>query len=114
MSNTESAVTQWKQIAETLGFSDEPSMWHQLYAREGRTVSELAKTLGFGTATVTRRMHLCGVDRKSRGGANSPSKVAIAVEHLDPRFVTLAEPRELAELVDCSVHSIYRVLKERS
>jgi hypothetical protein len=106
------AQTQWKEIANTLGFSDEKSMWEELYVKDKRTIGELAKTLGFGTATLSRRMQLCGIDKRQRGGANSPSRVAIAIAHLDQRFVRLAKPDEIAKLVDASVHSVYRILKE--
>lgn len=112
MNNTESAQTQWKGIAETLGFPDEVQMWVQLYTTERRTIGELSKTLGYGSATIARRLHLCGIDKRQRGGANTPPKIAIAVGHLDQRFVRLARVDEIAKLVDASVHSIYRVIKE--
>jgi hypothetical protein len=112
MSNTESASTQWKEIAETLGFPDEPTMWVQLYQVEGRPIAELSKTLGFGTATLARRIALCGVEKRPRGGVNNPSKLVTALKHLDQRFVRTAQASEIASLVGCSTHSIYRILKE--
>lgn len=112
MSNTENAQTQWKQIAETLGYPDEPTMWVQLYKTEKRTIGELGKTLGFGSATVARRLQLCGIDKRSRGGANAPSRVAIAIAHLDQRFVRMSRPEEISQVVGTSIHSVYRVLKE--
>lgn len=112
MSNTESAQTQWKQIAETLGFPDETQMWVQLYTTEKRTIGELSKTLGFGTATIARRIDLCGVGKRSRGGATTPARIAIAVGHLDQRYVRLSRPEEIAKTIGASIHSIYRVMKE--
>lgn len=112
MSNTESAATQWKEIAETLGFPDETQMWVQIYKKENRPIGELAKTLGFGPATVARRISLCGIGKRARGGANSPSRVAISIAHLDQRYVRLARPEDIARLIGASVHSVYRVLKE--
>jgi hypothetical protein len=112
VSNTESAQTQWKQVAETLGFPDETQMWVQLYMSEKRTIGELSKTLGYGTATIARRINLCGVDKRKRGGATSPSRIAIAVGHLDQRYVRLSRPEDIAKIVGSSIHSIYRVMKE--
>jgi hypothetical protein len=112
MSNTESAQTQWKQIAGQLGFADETAMWYNLYLLENRSIGELAKTLGFGTATVARRIGICGVEKRNRGGAQNPSKILISITHLDQRFVRLAQPQEIADLVGASVHSVYRILKE--
>lgn len=112
MSNTESAQTQWRQVAETLGFPDETQMWHQFYVAEKRTIGELSRTLGFGTATIARRIGLCGVDKRSRGGVNSPSKITINIAHLDQRFVRLSKPEVIAHLVNASTHSVYRIIKE--
>lgn len=112
MSNTESANTQWKQVAETLGFSDEPTMWFQLYVIEERKIGELAKTLGYGTATVARRIDISGVEKRKRGGSNAPSRIAINLAHLDQRMVRLTPASELAKLIGASVHSVYRLLKE--
>lgn len=112
MSNLESAQVQWKILAASLGFNDEPTMWVQFYKIEGRTIGELSKTLGYGPATVARRLQLCGVDKRQRGGANTPSRIAIAIGHLDQRFVRTARPEEIARTIGSSIHSVYRVLKE--
>jgi hypothetical protein len=86
-------------------------MWHGLYIIDGRKIGELSKTLGYGTATIQRRMKLCGIEVRQRGGANTPSRIAIAVWHLDPRYVRTAQPDEVAYIIDASVHSVYRILK---
>lgn len=112
MSNTESAQTQWKDMAASLGFTDEATMWQQLYNIESRTIGELSRTLGYGTATIARRIAICGVEKRSRGGSNNPSRIVIAISHLDQRFVRLAKPDEIARLVGASVHSVYRIIKE--
>lgn len=112
MSNTGSAQSQWKEIANTLGFPDEPQMWNQLYIIEGRSIAELAKTIGYGSATVARRIDLCGVEKRTRGGQNNPSKLIIALNHLDQRYLRLANPEEVSLLIGSSVHSIYRLMKE--
>lgn len=112
MSNTESAQTQWNELAASIGFPSETSMWDQLYSTEERSIAELAKTLGYGTATVARRIGICKVKKKGRGGANTPPRVYANMFHMDQRFVRLAHPEELAKLLDCSVHSVYRLRRE--
>jgi hypothetical protein len=112
MSNTESADTQWNEMARTLGFEDETSMWLQLYIKERRPIAELAKTLGYGTATIARRIAVAGVMKRTRGGPNASGKTASLIGHLDQRWVRMSYPKEVAEVLGVSSHSVYRVLKE--
>ncbi len=112
MSNQGSANEQWAQMARAIGYENEAAMWNQLYTVEKRPIAELSKTLGFGTATIQRRVRLNEVERKSRGGAHTPSKIYDKMFHLDQRFVRTAEVDELIVLCDASTHSIYRVRKE--
>lgn len=112
MSNTIASSNQWKEIAEHLGYDSETLMWHQLYTIEGRTIDQLAKTLGFSTCCISRRIGLCGISKRLRGGANNPSRILATLAHLDQRFVRTSGPKELAEVIGCSPHSIYRSLQE--
>lgn len=113
MSNTGSAREQWLELATSIGFTSEEDMWKKLYMEDKRTISDLSKTLGYGTATIQRRiaMHITE-GRRGRGGKNTPSKVQEKVFRLDQRFVALAHPEEIAKLCDCSVHSVYRIKRE--
>jgi hypothetical protein len=112
VSNTESAQTQWRKLAESIGFVDEKSMWQKLYTEEKRTIAELSKTLGFGTACIQRRIKLNEIETRTRGGAVAPSRIYIKLFHLDQRYVRTAEPSELAKLLGASVHSVYRLRRE--
>jgi hypothetical protein len=56
-------------------------------------------------------MRHCGIDIRQRGGANTPSRIAITIWHLDPRYVRTHDVDEIAFIVDASVHSVYRILK---
>ncbi len=112
MKNSESAQTEWAKVAETVGFQSEAAMWQQLYGVEGRSIGELAKVMGYGTATIARRLSLCEVEKRKRGGSHNPSQVAIMLGRLDQRIVHLSTAKELAQLLGASPHSIYRVMKE--
>lgn len=112
MSNTQSAQQIWDDLAKSIGFDGEKAMWDQLYVAEKRTIKELSKTIGYGTATIDRRIKLSGVTTRARGGANSPAKVYDKYFHLDQRAATLATPEEVAKLCDASIHSIYRIRRE--
>lgn len=112
MSNTSSANEQWKELAASIGYTTELAMWEQLYVVEERGIGELAKTLGFGTATVQRRIKLANVERRTRGGAHSISRVYDRYFHLDQRFVALASGEEIATLCGASPHTIYRLRRK--
>jgi hypothetical protein len=99
----------WNTLAQSIGFETEAAMWAQLYVKEKRPIAELAKTLGYGTATIQRRLRLADIERKRRGGPQTPSLVYNKMFHLDQRFVCLASTEEIAQLVNASPHSVYRI-----
>lgn len=124
MSNTSSAREQWEELANSIGFivedvlgvernrqvsPSEEAMWQQLYGEENRSISDLAKHLGFGTATIQRRLGIADVKMRKRGGRNMPSRVYEKLFHLDQRFLALAHPEEIAKICACSIHTVYRV-----
>lgn len=112
MSNSASAKENWNQIAQTAGYPDEATMWYQMYTIEGRKIIEISKTLGYSTCCISRRMRLLKIDMRPRGGANNPSRIAAALFHLDQRFVRMSTPKELAQVINCSAHSVYTLMKE--
>lgn len=114
MSNGASAREQWDTLAQSIGYTDERHMWEQLYKEEGRSINDLARTLGFGTATIQRRLRLSGIERKKKGGPYAPSMVYYKLFHLDQRVVYLSEAEDLAVLCDASIHSIYRIRRLHS
>jgi hypothetical protein len=113
MSNTASARENWLELAASIGYPDEAAMWQQLYVVEKRSIAELAKTLGYGTACVQRRLRLANIDRRERGGAKVVSKLEDKLFHLDQRFVALASKEEIAALVGGSTHSVYRIRRKQ-
>lgn len=109
MSNTTSANEQWTELSASIGFGSEEEMWNKLYVEEKRSIGDLAKHLGFGTATIQRRLEIKGIQRRKRGGANTPARTQEKIFKLDQRFLLFAHPDEIAKLCDCSVHSVYRI-----
>ena len=61
----------WAAIIEKLGYKDEPSMWEDLYINQELSIATIARILSVGSATVNRRIRLCGIPTRSRGGAKN-------------------------------------------
>ena len=98
----------WMTISRSLGFHGEKDMWKNLYIDRGLSVSKLAAALQVGTATVTRRMEMCGIERRERGGANGTSHHTRKLYYLDPRFVFLAPDDEVARLIGAHWSTVYK------
>lgn len=61
----------WDLIAKNQGYDSEKEMWVGIYATRKMSIRQLSDLLGFGTATIGRRLDLCGVKKKNRGGPNN-------------------------------------------
>lgn len=61
----------WEPIAKTLGYPDEKSMLVDLYEKEGLSITDLAKKLGYARNSVRRRLLEYGIKPRSRGGLNN-------------------------------------------
>lgn len=108
----ESSQNYWNELARSIHFEDEKNMWEALYVAEARSISDLAKVLGFGTATVARRLQMAGVVKRGRGGRQTPARVHFKLFHLDQRYVRMSSIAELAKLCDSSFAAVYKKRKE--
>ena len=61
------------EIAQHLGFEDEDTMLIELYTRQGWSISELSKKIGYSYANMRNRLLRRGIELRGRGGDNRPT-----------------------------------------
>lgn len=64
----------WDTLAKTRGYANEKEMWEGLYVNKIMSIRQLSQLLNFGSATIARRLELCGIKKKGRGGPNHLKK----------------------------------------
>ena len=105
----------WKKVTRTLGFETEHEMWEELYNNQQSSIEDLHERLGFGTHTIKRRLAVCNIALRGRGGNNhsTPPRKDILF-HLDQRVVVFSTQKELSFLTGCSpaVISTYKTLSK--
>lgn len=97
----------WNPIAETLGYRNEEHMLRDLYEEQNFSISEIAKRLGFAQNNVRRRLLICGMQLRERGGRNNLGNRVLS-ELTDEQLSQ--DPRKVA--AECNVH-ISTVFKEK-
>jgi hypothetical protein len=98
----------WDELARTIGYSNEKDMLEDFYLEEEMSVSEIARRLGAGTATIARRLSLAGVEKRSRGGANNLANQRRKLFHMDQRISLLADLNLVAKLSGASRSTCYK------
>lgn len=98
----------WNGIARKAGFADEKAMLTSFYIEDQLPVSEIARRLNFGIATIAGRLTKCGIDKRARGGPNNQHKITRLLFRLDQRFVFSTPTKELGELLGVHESTVYK------
>ena len=98
----------WDALAGVLGYRNEKEMFEDLYLAQRISISRLALKLGAGSATVARRIRLCGIDRRPRGGANNLSKSKQRLYYMDQRLVLVRPLVKEAERLKIHPSTLYK------
>jgi len=101
-------ITDWNCFARSLGYKDERDMMEDMYANQRLPISEIANRIKVGTATISRRLSLLGVDKRSRGGANNPGRQTSKLFHFDQRVVLSLDLNRLATITRISRSLCYK------
>lgn len=101
----------WKGLATSLNYTTETEMWQDLYLEQKLTIQQLSLRLGYGTHTIRRRMLLCSIDMRQRGGPRTSAYNRGKVFHLDQRCVWTMSVQELCKALNVSQDVIYRYKK---
>lgn len=105
----------WQKIARSLGYIDEKNMWYNLYTVDGNSIDNLYQRLGYATHTIRKRLKVCNIEVRSRGGSNGATPPALNILfHIDQRIIWSRTIKELTELTGCSpaVISRYRTTSQ--
>lgn len=88
---------------------------HELYVRQGKTMTEIATQLGIGASSVRRRLHELGIVARPRGPKGSKESAPLTLTEQDLRELYLEQRLsipQIAELYGCANETIrQRLLK---
>ena len=101
----------WEGLAKGLGYKEEKEMFLDLYGRQGLSIARISQKLGYGTATIARRMACCKINRRSRGGPNNLSRQSRKLHRMDQRFVLYGPMIEVARAARAHVSTVYKYRK---
>ncbi|KKM03109.1 hypothetical protein LCGC14_1777730 [marine sediment metagenome] len=102
----------WDGIARQLGYETEHDMLLDFYVREEMSIKRIALKLGAGTTTINRRLSICGITKKPKGGANNLARQKMKLHRMDQRFVMFAPLKEVAEISGTHTTTVYKYKKE--
>jgi hypothetical protein len=98
----------WGAIALYLGYETELEMLTDLYVTKGMSCKEIAARVSMGQPTVLRRLRLAGIERRSRGGAQSSQRQWYRLHMCDQRWVFGTSLTVLAKRLRVSVSLVYK------
>lgn len=98
----------WNGIAKLVGFTDETAMLRSFYLDEELPISEIAKKLGVGPATVSFRLDKCKVPKRMRGGANNSHRISKKLLRMDQRLIFQLTDLQLSNMVDSHISTVYK------
>jgi hypothetical protein len=96
----------WDTLAHEMCFRNERDMLETFY--ETMSIAEIANRLGVGTATINRRLNLCGIEKRSRGGDNTKARLSVLLYHIDQRTVMAMPGNEFAATFGISKSRVYK------
>jgi transposase len=80
----------------------------QLYETENLSLTTIAVRTDQSSATIRRWLHDLGVQVRPAGGAQNSARISWRLHHLHPRYVQLADTREIASVAACSINAVYK------
>lgn len=106
-------IDDWDFTARQFGYSNERDMLEKMYLDENRSIGEISNLLSCGSATVSRRMDVLQIPKRSRGGDNNPGQQTFKLTHLDQRVVLSLPLNDLPDLTKISRSMWYKYRRQR-
>ena len=106
-------LLEWEELAKRLGYESEKQMLTNLYEEEGLSVKRVAEKLGAGPATILRRLGIYGINKRPRGGANSPAKQRLKLHLMDQRLLMSQSHTETAKQLGASYSVVYKHVRQK-
>lgn len=97
----------WLPIAQTLGFATEKEMLEHLYVKEGWSIDDIAKRLGYARINVRKRLLQHNITLRGRGGNN---------RHVTDRLAAvedLSNPTQVAKQLGLHPSTAYKERRRR-
>ena len=82
------------------------------YVKEEMSIKTISLKLGAGTTTINRRLSICGITKKPKGGANNLARQKMKLHRMDQRFVMFGSLKEVAEISGTHTTTVYKYKKE--
>ena len=102
----------WDGIARQLGYDSERDLLLDFYVKEEMSIKTIALKLGAGTTTINRRLSICGITKKPKGGANNLARQKMKLHRMDQRLVMFAPLKRVAEISGTHTTTVYKYKKE--
>jgi transposase len=105
-------VEDWDGIARQLGYDSERDLLLDFYVKREMSIKTIALKLGAGTTTINRRLSICGITKKPKGGANNLARQKMKLHRMDQRLVMFRPLKEVAEISGTHTTTVYKYRKE--
>ena len=101
------AKKEWNIVFEALGYESEKAMLEDLYVKQGMSVNDLSRHLGYSRNSIRLRLVEHKIKTRSRGGANYKGKLHLASD------ADLADIKLAAVKFDVHLSAVHKERKRR-
>jgi hypothetical protein len=100
--------SEWEIQADYLGYPDVETMMRDLYLNKQLSIGQVARRLGMGTATVTRKLRQFDISTRRRGGPNRYPQLFYKLHLIDQRFVFGKSTSAVSGVLRMSLSYVYK------
>jgi DNA-binding CsgD family transcriptional regulator len=100
--------TDWGDLAASLGYKSDYQMFYDLYLGNNLSLSQIAKKIGYSSATIDAQLRRLGLPKRTRGGANNIAKYKRLLHLMDQRYVYQQTSSQLAKLLGCHSSTVWK------
>lgn len=103
----------WNHEAQSLGYENEREMLFDLYTVNGFSFKQIAKMIGYCTASVRKRVLAFGICPRKKGGPNNSGNRKL--KGVSDKVLFETSPKELAETFEIHIATVFteRRFRER-
>ena len=98
---------EWPEIVKTLHYQSEAEMWNDLYNNKKWGINKLSTFLGFGVATIRRRLIKSEIKMRPKGGPQPRGGAKLKLLRMDPRIAVYGSLIETARIANLDKTTVY-------